>query len=345
MIGALLGYLLLSGAVYAYATPGAILTQPPGFQVSNVDPNISSPFSNQIYDPNFIPGFEVGLQNVSIDWSTGQGFAKIGYSVGPWSHAGSMIPHFAMGPQCCNFVEVPHTQQFRKPSWGDYYYVRAGLGPPGVNVENYTAQFGATSTYVGLRTDWDWTVSIPLNWTEPVSLDPNNEWAAVGVTVTQYVPSAPGKLVYTLVNFWMDDNSSRSLTDSGGGVPVAVSAPNVVTYHPIQLQGAGNQTVTIDLSSFLSDTIHRLNLTTSSAQPPVISYVYLNVEGYNFRWNSTVWSYNVYTPVPTETTTIWQSQLFLLGVAILVATSAAFILRGPRIRKGRGARAPAQKVL
>lgn len=333
MIVALLGYLLISGAAYAYAAPGAVLTPPSGFLVSNLDPRITSPQSNQIYDPNFIPGFEAGLPNVSMAWSTGQGFAKIGYSVGPWSHPGSTVPHFAMGPQCCNFVEVPHTQQFRKPSWGDYYYVSAGLGPPGVNVENYTARFGAPPTYVGLRTDWDWRVSIALNWSQPVSLNQSKEWAAVGVTVTQVVPGAPGELVYTLVNFWMDENSSASLTGTYGGIPLAVSTANLVTYHPIQLQGAGNQTVTVDLSPFLSDTFQRLNLTTT-AQPPLITYVYLNVEGYNFRWNSTVWSYNVYTPVQSGPSVIWHSPFFQLGVLAAAASGAAIILLGLRIRRG-----------
>lgn len=331
---------MLSGAVYAYATPGATLTPPPGFQVSNLDPNINSPFNNQIYDPNFIPGFDAGLQNVSIDWRTGYGYAKIGYSVGPLSHAGSTIPHFAMGPQCCNFAEVPHTQQFRKPSWGDYYYVRAGLGSPGINVENYTALFGAPSTYVGLRTDWNWTISIALNWSEPVLLNSGNEWAAIGVTVTQYVPSAPGKLVYTLVNFWMDENSSSSLSQSEGGVALAVSAANLVTYHPIQMQGAGNETVNINLSPFLSDTIRRLNLTTTETQPPLIPYVYLNVEGYNFRWNSTVWSYNIFTPSQNGSTLLWQTTFFPVGVAVVLGGSAAVLFLWSRSRKSREVRGP-----
>ncbi len=314
------------------------MTPPPGSQVSNLDPSIDSPYNNQIYDPNFIPGFDAGLQNFSIDWRTGNGYAKIGYSIGPWSHAGSTIPHFAMGPQCCNFVEVPHTQQFRKPSWGDYHYVRAGLGPPGINVENYTALFGAPSTYVGLRTDWNWTISMALNWSEPVTLNPSNEWAAIGIAVTQNVPSAPGSLVYTLVNFWMDENSSRSLTRSEGGVPLAVSGKNLVTYHPIQLKGAGNATVSINLSPFLSDTMRRLNLTTTEAQPPLINYVYLNVEGYNFRWNSTVWSYNIFTHAGARENPLWQTLLFSLPAAALALGLATlfFYTRSNRTKRRSG---------
>ncbi|MDV3278138.1 MAG: hypothetical protein LYZ69_06700 [Nitrososphaerales archaeon] len=295
MIGVLLGYLLLSGAVYAYATPGATLTPPSGFQASNLDPNINSPLNNQIYDPNFIPGFEMGLQNVSIGWRTGNGYAKIGYSVGPWARSESTIPHLAVGPQCCNFFEVPHTQQFRLPAWGDYYYVRAGFGPPGVNVQNYTTNFGVPA-YVGLRTDWNWTVSLALNWTEPILLNRGNEWAAVGIVATQYVPSLPGKLAYTEVNFWMDPNSSSVVKPYPDGVSRAVSPPNLVTYHPLQLSQSGNLTVTLDMSAYLRDTLQSLGLTTQGSEPPVISYVYLNVEGYNVRWDSTLWWLGVMAP-------------------------------------------------
>jgi hypothetical protein len=289
---------MLSGQPYAYVMPGVATNPPTGFVVSNLDPNLISPYNNEIFDPNFIPGFSVSLPNTSIDWRSGNGYAKIGYSIGPWSRVEFSIPHLAMGPQCCNFVEVPHTQQFRLPSWGDYYYVRAGLGPPGVNIENFTATFGGITSYVGLRTDWNWTARISLNWTTPVLFNPSNEWAAIGIAVTQVVPNAPDKLVYTLVNFWMDQNSSRSLHQFRDGILRSVSEVKLVTYHPIQLSGEGNKTITIQLSPYLSDTLHALNLSVDAPQPPVIAYVYLNVEGYNFRWNTTVWSYYLLTPSP-----------------------------------------------
>jgi hypothetical protein len=227
-----------------------------------------------------------------------------------------------MGPQCCNFVEVPHTQQFRLPDWGDYYYVRAGFGPPGVNVENFTATFGAPSSYVGLRTDWNWTVSLSLDWSKPVLFNLSSERASVGIAVTQYVPSAPGKLVYTLVNFWMDQNSSRGLRAFNDGVAKGVSPPNLVTYYPLQLQGEGNQTVVVNLSGYLSDTIRTLNLPTTEAQPPLIAYVYLNVEGYNLRWNTTVWSFNVMTNSQDQQLALGGVAVFL-GVALAIGAAAA----------------------
>lgn len=305
----------------AYPTPGVATSAPPGFVVSNLDPYLNSAQNNEIYDPNFIPGFQSGLTNTSISWQTGPGYARIGYQVGPWSQVEFSVPHFAMGPQCCNFVEVPHTQQFRLPSWGDYYYVMAGLGPPGVNVVNYTASFGAPSTYVGLRTDWNWTLRISLDWHHPVLLGQRSEMAAIGVAVTQYVPSEPKKLVYTLVNFWMDRNSSRTLNNAGTR---EISPPNLVTYHPLQLQSEGNQTITLNLSPYLADTIRTLNLTTSDTMPPLISYVYLNVEGYNFKWNSTVWSFIVMTQGAGGQTSTQQP--YLVGGAVLIVAVGAVLL-------------------
>ncbi len=296
---------------------GQVTGVPQGYVSTNLDPELRGPHNNEIYDPNFIPGFSVGLPNTSIDWSTGVGFAKIGYSVGPWKHDQWAIPHFAMGPQCCNFVEVPHTQQFRLPNWGDYYYVRAGFGPPGVNVENYTSTFGQSVPYVGLDTKPDWTVRISLNWSLPQSLNPANEWAALGITVTQYVPGSPGQLLYTLVNFWMDQNSSKSLSPSGA-LAGTISGKELVVYHPVQLQREGNQTVSVDISPYLSDTIKELNISTDSQRPPIISYVYMNVEGYNFRWSGTVWSYYILTPETTATPLLAPYILSAVGAGVLV---------------------------
>ena len=203
----------------------------------------------------------------------------------------------AVGPQCCNFVEVPRTQQFRAVEWGDYYYVRAGFSPPAVNVPNFTADFTAPA-YVGLRTDWRWVVSISLDWKPPTLLDRRNEWAALGIVATQYVPNVPKKLVYTVVNFWMDPNSTNVLgklpRSSSNGM---IAGPREVVYPAIQLSEAdqGNQTITLNLSDYLQDTLSTLGFTNASAQPPVISYVYLNIEGYNMLWNTTLYSFFVMT--------------------------------------------------
>jgi hypothetical protein len=275
-------------------TQGVLTEVPKGYVVSNLDPafTLDSTLNNEIYDPNFLPGFEVGLTNTSVSWNSGNGYGKLGYSIGPWSHEQIGLPHFAIGPQCCNFIEVPHTQQFRRIEWGDYYYVRAGFGPPGINAENYTTNFSAPA-YVGLRTDWNWNVQVSLNWTTPTLMNPSNEWGAIGIAITQYVPSAPGNLVYSLVNFWMDGNSSSTIIPSADGNERRVVLPNLVVYHPIQIEGAGNETVSVNISTYLEDTLRVLGFQNVQNQPPVISYVYLNVEGYNFGWNTTFWFFKV----------------------------------------------------
>jgi hypothetical protein len=292
-IAAILTVLILaSSTVNVTVTPGVLTGVPKGYVVSNLDPTFNSTFNNEIYDPNFLPGFEVGLTNTSVSWSSGKGYGSLGYSIGPWAHEQIGLPHFAVGPQCCNFAEVPHTQQFRRVEWGDYYVVKAGFGPPGVNVENYTTNFSAPA-YVGLRTDWNWSVQVSLDWKPPVMMNLGNEWGAIGIAITQYVPGAPGNLVYSLVNFWMDGNSSSTITPSTDGNGRRIVLPNLVVYHPIQITGVGNETITVNISPYLEDTLRVLGLLTVQTQPPVISYVYLNVEGYNFGWNTTLWSFRV----------------------------------------------------
>lgn len=315
-------------------TPGVVTGAPNGFVASNLDPALNSTYNNEIYDPNFLPGFESGLTNTTVSWSSGDGYANLGYSIGPWvREETTSLPHFAAGPQCCNFVEVPHTQQFRRVEWGDYYYVRAGLGSPGINLQNYTAVFGAPPTAVGLRTDWDWTVQFSFNWIPPVMMDKSNEWAAIGIATTQYVPSVPGNLVYTLVNFWMDSNSSNHLTAYSDGIKREIAASNVVVYHPMQISGLGNESVTLNISPYLEDTLQSLGIQNSQNQPPLITYIYLNVEGYNFSWNTTLLSFWVMSPSMSSPSQI----LYLLVPLVLGATAGTlalfFVLKQRAIRK------------
>lgn len=295
MIAAVMIVIIVAfSSLNATVAPGVIVQVPNGYVVSNLDPgfNFNSTLNNEIYDPNFLPGFQAGLTNTSISWSSGNGYGSLDYSIGPWAHEQVGLPHFAVGPQCCNFNEVPHTQQFRRVEWGDYYYVKAGLGPPGINLENYTTDF-TSPVDVGLRTDWNWTVQISLNWKPPVMMNSGNEWGAIRIAVTQFVPNAPGSLVYTLLNFWMDTNSSSLITPSTDGTEREIAPPNIAAYHPVQMTGSGNQSVSVNISPYLKDTLRVLGLQSALNQPPVISYVYLNVEGYNFGWNTTLWSFKV----------------------------------------------------
>jgi hypothetical protein len=310
---------LAISSVNVIVVPGVANNVPVGYTVSNLDPTFNSTLNNQIYDPNFLPGFEAGLTNTSVSWSSGNGYADLAYAVGPWTHEQSGgIPHLAVGPQCCNFEEIPHTQQFRRVEWGDYYFVRAGFSSPGVNVENYTTDFSAPA-YVGLRTDWDWKVQFSMNWTAPVMMDSANEWGAIGISVTQYVPSAPGNLVSTLINFWMDSNSSKYAPLSTDGSGRRVSS-NVVTYHPVQISEVGNSTITLDISPYLEDTLQVLGFQNVGNEPPVISYVYLNVEGYNFAWNTTLWSFYVMSqqkPLPSTGAIPWFAIAFVALLSML----------------------------
>jgi hypothetical protein len=315
--------MLASSSANVTVTQGVQVEVPKGYLVSNLDPTFTfnAALNNEIYDPNFLPGFEVGLTNTSVTWSSGNGYGNLGYSIGPWSHEQIGLPHFAVGPQCCNFAEVPHTQQFRRVEWGDYYYVKGGFSSPGVNVENYTTNFSAPA-YVGLRTDWNWSVQVSLDWRPPALMNPSNQWGAIGIAITQYVPGAPGNLVYSLVNFWMDGNSSSTVIPSSNGIERRVVLPNLVVYHPVQITGAGNETIIANISPYLEDTLRALGLQNVQNQPPVISYAYLNVEGYNFGWNTTLWSFKVISQ-PNNSAPV---TLFLVVVAIAAVSVTLFYL-------------------
>jgi len=310
-------------------SPGVMLSPPSGFYAYNFAPTLNSLDNNEIYDPNFIPGFRVGLTNVSLVFSSGPGYARIGYSVGPWSYLQVALPHMAVGPQCCNFVEVPRTQQFRAVEWGDYYYVRAGFQSPAINVPNYTADFTAPA-YVGLRTDWHWVVSLSLDWKSPRLLNPKNEWASLGIVTTQYVPSAPKKLVYTVVNFWMDSNSTSVLSQmphtASGGI---VAGPREVIYPATQLSQAndGNQTITLELTSYLQDTLNTLGFANATGGPAVISYVYLNIEGYNVQWNTTLYSFFVMSDQNSNSPMVGNNLLYVAGAAVLVLAAITVVVR------------------
>jgi hypothetical protein len=324
IIAVLVVAILVTSSLNVTVSPGVLVEVPSGYIVSNLDPTLNSTYNNEIYDPNFLPGFQAGLTHTSVSWSSGNGYGHLNYSIGPWAHEQVGLPHFAVGPQCCNFIEVPHTQQFRQVEWGDYYYVRAGLGPPGINLENYTTDF-TSPVDVGLRTDWNWSVQVALNWKSPVMMNPGNEWGAIRIAVTQFVPNAPGNLVFTLLNFWMDTNSSSLITASVDGTERGIAPPNIVAYYPIQMTGSGNQTITINISPYLEDTLRVLGLETVQSQHPVISYVYLNVEGYNFEWNTTLWSFKVIAQPNSSPQAIPVSQVIEL-VAIVAVSATLFYL-------------------
>jgi hypothetical protein len=334
--------ILASSSANVTVTQGVLTEVPKGYVVSNLDPTFTfnSTLNNEIYDPNFLPGFGAGLTNTSVSWSSGNGYGNLSYSIGPWSQEQVGLPHFAVGPQCCNFAEIPHTQQYRRVEWGDYYYVKGGFSSPGVNAENYTTNFSAPA-YVGLRRDWNWSVQVSLDWKPPVLMNPGNEWGAIGIAITQYVPGAPGNLVYSLVNFWMDGNSSSTVTPSSDGIERRVVPPNLAVYHPTQITGVGNETIMVDISPYLEDTLRVLGLQNISNQPPVISYVYLNVEGYNFEWNTTLWSFKVMSQ--SNNSALFTPFLVVIDVlAVAVVSVTLFYLD---LRKHASARPQRQQLV
>lgn len=318
----------------ATVQPGIVLSPPQGYYAYNLYPTLNSNENGPVYDPNFIPGFSRGLTNTSISWETGPGYAHMGYLVGPWRYLQVGMPHLAVGPQCCNFQEIPRTQQYRRVEWGDYYYVKAGFVSPGVNLPDYTSNFTAPA-YVGLRADWDWTVSVSLDWQAPRLMMTQNEWFAVGLSATQYVPTVKEKLIYTVVNFWMDQNSSRVLTTSStGSESYMITGPRIVVYHPLQLTEPGNQTITVNLSPYLENTLQILNLTSSTSSPPVISYVYLNIEGYNVQWNSTLYSFFVLSNHnPSQNESSFPTSPLYFVLLIVVAATALLVYLRYRSRK------------
>jgi hypothetical protein len=302
---------------------GILLEPPNGFYAYNLYPTLSAPVNGRIYVPNFVPGFQVGLTNISLRWESGVGYAHIGYSVGPWRILQVAMPHMAVGPQCCNFNETPHTQENSQKDWGNHYHSSAGFLYPGVNEPNYNLTDFSRPAYVGLRTDWQWVVSVSLDWKAPKLLRPENEWATVGIVGCQYVPSAPQKLVYTVVNFWMDHNSSSMFANSSNvSSERHVASPYVVIYHPIQLSDTNspNETIGVELSPYLEDTLNALGFASTSAEPPVISYVYLNIEGYNMQWNTTLYSFFVMSDhAPSVQKYVDNSNLYYT-ISILIAS-------------------------
>jgi hypothetical protein len=200
---------------------------------------------------------------------------------------------------------------------------------------NYTANFTAPA-YVGLRTDWQWVVSMSLNWDAPKLLNPSNEWSTLGIAATQYVPSAPKKLIYTVVDFWMDPNSTkvlRTLSSSANNRGVIVS-PQIVVYPSNQLSqtSVSNQTITIDLSGYLRDTLDTLGFANATGSPPVVSYVYLNIEGYNVAWNTTLYSFFVMTDHSPALGPVNAYPTYLLLVP-LVCVAAGGLLVYLRVRR------------
>jgi hypothetical protein len=172
-------------------------------------------------------------------------------------------------------------------------------------------------------------------------MNSDNERGAIGIAITQYVPGAPDNLVYSLVNFWMDGNSSSTVTPSTDGTERRVVLPNLVVYHPVQITGTGNETIMVNISPYLEDTLRVLGLQNVPNQRPVISYVYLNVEGYNFGWNTTLWSFKVISQPNSSGPVI----PFLLVTEAVVVAGVSVTLFYLDLRKNASSRSRRQQLV
>jgi hypothetical protein len=265
--------LLTAGLGFRFA-PSAPL---PSVRPYNLDGGFQFRNNDAVWDPNFVPGF-VAYPNASVGWSdpTG-GPGAVDYFVGSTS-VPPTLPHLAVGPQAFNFQEVPRTQVYRSPAWGDYRWVAAGFNACAVNLGNVTVDPAQAvhPIYVGMpETGVDWTLSWTMTW-EGASVASGPAVGSVSVVATTAVPDPArpggGLLLYTQLVLW-------SL-----GIPSAppLAAAGDVASFPlpgIPAQGAPVvRSFDVDLSSYLARTLQELGVNGSAA---LLSYVYVSVGGVN----------------------------------------------------------------
>ncbi len=281
MLGAI-GLAVLVGLVPYWVPAGAL---PAARSTYNLDPAFADANNDLVWDPNFIPGFAV-TPGVHINWSDPVGGpGTIDYYVGPWANATvAPYPHFTVGPQAFNFVEVPRTQGFRSPQWGDFETVRSGFLPCAVNLGNYTvnATQAIHPVYIGMPVAGvNWTLTVPLTWDAPEfpTTGPVSGAFALGATLAlPPLPGAPGaRLVYTNLILWDAGPIAPSIAPVVGGASGGDVGQGTFPLAPL-LGASTSRTVTVDLEAYLVATLKGLGLPVSSA---LLSYVYLEVSGYN----------------------------------------------------------------
>ncbi len=259
-----------------------------GRSTYNLNPAFSELNNDLVWDPNFLPGF-AGTPSVHINWSAPQGGpGTIDYYVGPWANASvAPYPHFSVGPQAFNFVEIPRTQVYRSPAWGDYDRVQQGFVPCAVNQGNLTvnASQAAHPVYVGMPEQGvDWKVEFTLGWTDPEPTAGLPISGRVALTTTTTLPPLPGqsgaRLVYSQLVLWSDTPVAQSISEAPGGT--TEGAIGIGVFPVAQLTSSTiERTFSIDLSPFLGATLTGLGLASPGA---LLSYVYLEVGGYNLHF-------------------------------------------------------------
>ncbi|HZY91732.1 MAG TPA: hypothetical protein VFG07_03020 [Thermoplasmata archaeon] len=263
--------------------------------VYNLAPTFRDAHNDEIWDPNFLPGFN-GTPGVHINWSDPFGGPGVlSYYVGPWTNGSvAAYPHFGVGPQAFNFVEVPRTQVFRSPEWGDYQNVRQGFQACAVNLGNYTVNptQALHPVYIGMPEDGvDWSVQLALHWNLPVVTAGLPVDARFELVTTTTLPALSAnttpRLVYTEFVLWSAASSialaSRSLPQSE---PAASDVAGDVSFTLDSLPSASvDRTYVIPISSYLDQTFNRLGLSPEGA---LLSYVYLSAAGYNVHLSTSI---------------------------------------------------------
>ena len=257
--------------------------------VYNLDPSLSAPNNDLVWDPNFLPGFNA-TPGVQINWSDPAGQpASLSYYVGPWNNSTvAAYPHFGVGPQAFNFVEVPRTQVFRSPEWGDYSLVRQGFLACAVNLGDYTVNSTAAlhPVYVGMpETGVDWTARLDLHWTPAVETPSLPTSARLEIVVTTTLPpvspTSDPRLVYTELVLWQTPSVSGSVRSIPSVVAPSSDVVGDVSFPVDQLPNSTvDRTYTLSLGSYLQSTLAALGLSSTGA---LLSYVYLSAAGYNVR--------------------------------------------------------------
>ncbi|MCI4353255.1 MAG: hypothetical protein L3K14_07740 [Thermoplasmata archaeon] len=283
---AVLGIAILLAA----SLPEAI---PPGptaaVSIYNRDPGLTGPDNGPIWNPNYLPGFNSSLP-ARIQWSAPTGGpGVVDYLVGPLSSPPStaLAPHFAVGPQVFGFTEVPRTQVFREPSWGDYNQVQSGFVPCAVTVGNttLTPTEAVVPQYVGLpESAGDWRIDFSLDWSAPAPLPGLPAWGFVGLVATTTLPplstGGGARLVGTELGLWTGNSVAPGAT-SGIGVDIGGGIVGDVIFPIDQLpNGNVSRSYSIDLSPLLSKTFTTLGV---SGAGGVLSYTYFLVAGYNYH--------------------------------------------------------------
>jgi hypothetical protein len=256
-----------------------------GRSVYNLDPSFAAVNNDLVWDPNTEPGF-AATPNLHLNWSdpTG-GPGTVDYYVGPWANASvASAPHFGIGPQAFNFVEVPRTQVYRSPTWGDYQNVEQGFESCVVNQGNrtVTAAEAPNPVFVGMPENGvDWRASFTLDWT-PANATPGlPDSARVALTTTTALPPLPGqigaRLVYSQIVLWSSAPTSESITPAAPGTEQGSIGLGVFPLDQLPPNDV-QRSYSIDLSPILAATLSGLAL---DGRDALLSYVYLEADGYN----------------------------------------------------------------